>query len=300
MKKFIGTALIVLISLCLCVSMISCKKKINTVQADDKYLGTHDESLKVGGMSAHELFTQAYDNWLKDDGYLREETLNFSVSSSLGVMGTRTVQMQRKVDGNRIYTHEMTLGDGVISNMTSATKYYFDGENAFELNNTNKKDFDYSGDQFKVNYWGEFRPFDGNVEEKNAFMTKRWTVYDLSLRESLAKEHNDSVYKAGDTYYFTLVVDCSAEAMKKYQPVMLAEYTANMSAPEDTYSMENTVIDVAIKEIDGKMKFVAWYRSETYSGKARNIMNMTCTETCYNKITYSGYSITDLDLLNLA
>lgn len=300
MKKILSAALIFIITVCICVSMMSCKKKVKDVKPDDEHLGTSDESLKVSGMSAYELFTEAYANWLEDDGYLREETLNFSASSALGVMGTRVVQMLRKVDGNRIYTHEMTLGDGVIANMTSATKYYFDGKNAYELNNTDKKDFDYGGEKFYVRNWGEFKPFEGDVEEMNAFMVKRWTVYDLTERESLAPSHNDSVYKAGDTYYFTLTVDCSTEAMKKYQPAMLAEYTANMSAPEESYSMENTVIDVAVKKIDGKMRFVAWYRTEVYKGKARNIMEMTCKETCYNKLTYSGYGITGEDLLNLA
>lgn len=300
MKRISSVILIVLLILSVCASVISCKKEVKSVEADDNYLGTSDENLKVEGMSAFELFTEAYANWLVEDGYLREEKLNFSVSSAFGVMGTRNVQMLRKVDGNRIYNQEITRGDGVVADMTSAVKYYYDGKNAYEMTDTNPKDIDFSGEEYKVKSWGEFVPFTGDAENKNKLLVERWTIYELKDRACLAGTHNDSVYKAGDTYYFTIVFDCSQEAMKKYQPVLLSEYAANMSAPEKTLKMQNTVIDVSVKRIDGKMKFTAWYRSETYSGKAKNIMETTCTETCYNKMTYKDYNITSEDLNNLA
>lgn len=300
MKRLICTLFITVFTCFACLSLASCKKEIADVKTDDEYLGTSDEKLRVEGMSAFDLFNEAYENWLVDDGYLREETLNFTVSSALGVMGTRTVRMIRKIDGDRIYNQEITKGSGVTSNMTSAVRYYFDGENAFELSNTDEKTLDFSGDAFTVSDWGTFEPFTGDVKEKNHLLRERWTIYELKDRGCLAKEHNDSVYKVGETYYFTVVFDCSTEAVKKYQPVLLSEYAKNMEAPEKTFKMENTVIDVAVMKIDGKMKFTAWYRSETYSGKARNIMETTCKETCYNKMTYSGYAITDEELLNLA
>lgn len=300
MKKTLTANILFLTLICVLFSFTACKKEISSVKVDNIYLGTSDESLKVDGMSAFALFTEAYANWLEDDAYLREETLNFSVESSLGVMGNRTMQSTRKIDGDRIRNFEITLGDGVISNMTMAKIYYFDGKDAYQVSTSDRKVLNFDGDRYKVEKWGDFAPFDGDVQSENAFLADRWTVYDLSKRESLAGSHNDSVYKAGDTYYFTLTVDCSTDALKKHQPTVLSEYTANMSAPQDTYKMENTRIDVAVREIDGKLKFVEWYRSEIYSGKARDIMQMTCRETCYNKLSYTGYQITDDELLNLA
>ena len=102
-------------------------------------------------------------------------------------------------------------------------------------------------------------------------------------RECLAETYNDSVYRAGDTYYFTIEFDCSQEAMKKFQPVLLSEYASNMGAPEKTLKMQNTAIDVSVRNIDGKMKFTAWYRSETYSGKAMKVMETTCSELVISK-----------------
>ncbi len=292
------TLILTLLGTCLCA--VACKKEIKDVAADDEYLGTSDEKYRVEGMSAFDLFTQAHANWLEDDAYFREETLSFSVSSVLGVMGTRSVQMKRKVEGDRIFNQEITKGDGVVSDMTSAVRYYYDGNNAYELSVTHENDLDLSGAEYTVKKWGEFVPFTGDVAEKNYLMTERWTIYELTDKACLAQEFSDNVYKVGDVYYFTLIFDCSKEAMKKYQPTLLSEYAGNMSAPESTLKMENTVIDVAVKNIGGKMRFTAWYRSETYSGKAKNIMETTCKETCYNKMTYTGYAVTDEDLLNLA
>lgn len=301
MKRRVCLFLIVLTVILACAGITACKDKPKDVQSEDKYLGTSDANLLLEGMSAFELFGEAYANWLADDGYLREETLDFSVSSKfLGLMGTREMQTTRKIDGDRIYNFEITKGDGVTSDMTSAKIYYYDGDKAHIVTTSDKKNMDFGNGRFSVKEWGAFGQFDGDVQKENAFLAKRWTVYDLTQRESLAKEHNDGVYAANGNYYFTLTIDCSKEALKKYQPVLLAEYTANMSAPEDSYSMENTKIDVAVREIDGKMKFVAWYRTETYTGKARNIMETTCRETCYNKLTYTGYGITAAELPDLA
>lgn len=301
MKRLITVLVIVLLAVLSCSLITACKEKPKVVSTDDDYLGTSDENLRVEGMSAFDLFSEAYANWLDDKGYLREETLNFSVSSKfLGLMGTRVMQTTRKVDGDRIHNFEITLGDGVTADMTSAKKYYYDGSGAYIVTTSEKKNMDFGSTRFSVRQWNDFEPFDGDVQSENAFLVRRWTVYDLTKRESLAKDHNDAVYAANGNYYFTLTVDCGIEALKKYQPALLAEYTANMSASESTYSMENTTVDVAVREIDGKMKFVAWYRTETYTGKAKDKMEVTCKETCYNKLTYTGYGITDAELLNLA
>ncbi len=301
MKKTRSVFAIIMLTIFACVWIAACKSKAKEVKTDDEYLGTSDANLLVEGMSAFELFCEAYANWLTDDGYLREETLNFSVSSRyLGHMGSRIMQTTRKKDGDKIHNFEITQGEGVTANMTSAKMYYYDGSNAYIVTTSDKKHLDFGEEKFKVAEWGEYVPFDGDVQSENAFLVRRWTVYDLSDRACLAKEHNDGVYAANGNYYFTLTIDCSKDALKKYQPQLLAEYTANMSAPEDTYSMENTRIDVAVREIDGKMKFVAWYRTESYTGKARDIMETTCNETCYNKLTYGDYSIKETELLNLA
>lgn len=300
MKRIIGTILATALAVLICIGATACRKNASEVKADDQYLGTSDKNLKIDGMSAFELYGEAYANWLKDDEYLMEETLSFSVGSAISVMGTRAVQTTRKVDGNRIFNQEITKGDGLTANMTAAIRYYFDGKNAYELTNSDYRELDFGDEKFKVKNWGDYSPFKGDFQNKNRLMKERWSIYELSDRASLAKEHDDSVYKANGTYYFTLVFDCSMPALEKYQPDLLSEYTANMEAPVNTFRMENTVINAAVKEIDGKMRFVAWYRTETYSGKARKIMDLTCKETRYNKVTYGAQSVTDEELLNLA
>lgn len=299
MKKLICTAVVAITALFSLLAFAGCKKPPK-ITVENEYLGTSDESLKVEGMSAYEMFAEAYSNWLAEDGYRREAEIAFSLFIASNIVGTRSALINNIVEGDRIYSQEMSFGDGFAKGMTYASKYYFDGTDAYYLKNENKKDVAYSDGKFTVKNWGEFTPYNDDVAAQNALVGKRWTVYNTTDDSFLASSHNDSVYKVNDTYYFTIVIDCGTEALAGVQADMKAEYVRNMEATASSFWMENTVIDVAVRYVDGKLRFTEWLRKEKYGGKARDLMDVTCEETCYEKLFYDNCGIEDDDLLNLA
>ena len=131
-------------------------------------------------------------------------------------------------------------------------------------------------------------------------MTEHMTTYDLSSREYLADEHDDTVYVDEGVYYCTLTIDCSEETMKTVHRAALDEFLANTGAKEEGFTCQNTTIDFAIEKIDGKMKLVIWKRNEAYSGKHASIsVTVNCKQTCLTYFTYDNAEITSDDLAGL-
>lgn len=187
----------------------------------------------------------------------------------------------------------MILGTGVDKG-TKAVRYYFDGENAWDSENTDGGDIsidEVSGLPVTAD-WGEYREYEGDIAEQNRVLTEHLTTYDFSKRDYLSDKHNDTVYKVGDVYYCTMTLDCSEEMMNTVHKAARDEFIANTGAEEEGFSIEDTTIDFAIAEIDGEYKFVAWKRNEDYAGK-HAIGEVSCTQTCYSTYSYEGFEITE-------
>ena len=211
------------------------------------------------------------------------------------VVATRSTDLLRKVEGQRIYSQEVILGTGQDTG-TKAIRYYFDGENAWDSENTDGADISInntSGLPVTAD-WGEYREYEGDIAEQNRVLTEHLTTYDFSKSDYLSDKHNDTVYKVGDVYYCTMTLDCSEEMMNTVHKAARDEFIANTGAEEEGFSIEDTTIDFAIAEIDGEYKFVAWRRNEDYSGKRAGIAGgVSCTQTCYSTYSYEGYEITE-------
>lgn len=297
-KKILVIAVLAVMCLTL-IFAVACKKDITELKARDENLGNYEGLEVAEGMSAYELVMEAYNNWIVDKNYVREEYFAFAAND--GMIATRDTHMIRKVAGDEIYSQEIIYGTG-LDGGSCAKKYYFDGTSAYFTNNTNKKDLamDETTKALSTKSWGEFAPFTGDVKEENRVLTAHMTTYDLSDKNYLAAEHDDRVYLSEGVYYCTLTIDCSEEMMKTVHRAAFEEFLANTGAREEGFSCNNTTIDFAIAEIDGKMKLLIWKRNETYSGKHSAVpITVSCKQTCLAYFTYGGATITADDLAGL-
>ena len=295
-NKRIFSSVIVIALVCAFAIGVAACGDTPTIKVNDEFLGTSDPEYAVDGMSAYELIMEAYSNWCDDDGYVRREQFVFTAEIFGGVIvATRSTDLLRKVDGQRIYSQEVILGTGKDTG-TKAIRYYFDGENAWDSENTDGADISInntSGLPVTAD-WGEYREYEGDIAEQNRVLTEHLTTYDFSKRDFLSDKHNDTVYKVGDVYYCTMTLDCSEEMMNTVHKAARDEFIANTGAEEEGFSIEDTTIDFAIAEIDGEYKFVAWRRNEDYSGKLAGVAGgVNCTQTCYSTYSYEGYEITE-------
>ena len=293
-NKSIFSFAVVIALLCAFAIGVAASGGTPTIKVNDGVLGTSGPQYAVDGMSAYNLIMEAYSNWCDDDGYVRREQFVFTaVLGGVMTAATRSTDLLRKVDGQRIYSQEVILGTGVDKG-TKAVRYYFDGVNAWDSENTDGGDI--SIDEVSglpvTSDWGEYREYEGDFAEQNRVLAEHLTTYDFSKRAYLSDKHNDTVYKVGDVYYCTMTLDCSEEMMNTVHKAARDEFIANTGAEEDGFSIEDTTIDFAIAEIDGEYKFVAWKRNEDYAGK-HVIGEVSCTQTCYSTYSYEGYEITE-------
>ncbi|MDE6869151.1 MAG: hypothetical protein K2J75_00315 [Clostridia bacterium] len=295
MKKIICLIVALLLLSTIAFSAVACNGGVD-LQAMDKNLGNYEGKKPINGMSAFDIVMEAYDNFLKEPNYTRDEYFAFTSS-----VAKRNTHLIRKIVGGKVYNQEVIYGTG-FDKGTCAKRFYYDGDRASYLHNSRKSDikYDASTGEFTVKNWGEFKPFDGDLQKELYELRDKITTYDIYSRDILSPAHNDGVYMTDGVYYCTIKIDCSESKMKTVQRAALDEFLDMLSAKEEGFEIEDTTIDFAIANIDGKYKFRAWKRHEKYSGKHSTGIKVSCEQTCISYYTYGNAVITSDDLLNLA
>ena len=266
------------------------------LQASDSNLGNYEGKTAAQGMSAFDLVMETYANFKAEQNYTRDEYFSFASS-----VATRNTHLIRKINGNKVYNQEVIYGSG-LDNGTCTKRFYFDGNTASYFHNTKKNNVSYnkSTGEFTIKNWGEFIPFDGDLQSELKTLREKITTYDIYSRDILSSTHDDGVYLTDGVYYCTIKIDCSVEKMKSAQRAALDEFLDMLSASEDGFEIDDTTLDFAIAKIDGKYKFLIWKRHEKYSGKHSTGIRVSCEQTCISYYTYDNAVITSDDLLNLA
>lgn len=287
----------------LCLSVVlatACSGEFTELKAKDENLGNYEGLDVAEGKSAYDLVMEAYENWCNDTNYVREEYFSFAANN--GSIASRNTHLIRKVVDEEIYSQEIIYGTG-FDKGSCTKKYYFDGTNAYFTNVEGKKHitYDKANNLLSTTDWGTFAPFTGDIAEENRVMTEHMTTYDLTSRDNLSSKHDDTVYVADGVYYCTITIDCREEIMKTTHRAALDEFLANTGAKEEGFTCEDTTIDFAIAEIDGKMKLLIWKRNEKYSGKHASFsIPVNCQQTCLTYFTYGTAEITSDDLAGLS
>lgn len=277
---------------------------------EDENFAVYDDSDVYKDSGAHDLILEAYENWIVSTNYQREERFSFKAFNGALNFATRETKLTRKIVDDKIYSQEIIVGTGEDDG-SCAKKYYFDGENAFESNyNIDDKGFSkrtsvkYNSetDEFTTEKWEDFVAFEGDVEQENYLYKDQLTTYNFFKKENLSPKHDDKIYKVGDTYYCSMSLNCTPEMMQTEFRVALDDFLTQTGADEEGFAIKDDVVvfDFAIKEIDGAMQFVAWRRTEIYSGKYKGVLTINCEQVCESVYTYGNAEITAEDLQNLA
>ena len=295
MKKIICLTVALLIVSSIAISAMGCVGGVD-LQVMDKNLGNYEGKKAVAGMSAFDIVMEAYDNFLKEPNYTREEYFAFSSS-----VAKRNTHLIRKIDGSKVYNQEVIYGTG-FDKGPCAKRFYYDTNTASYLHNSKKSDikYDASTGKFTVKNWGEFQPFYGDLQKELYELKSKITTYDIYSRDNLSPTHDDGVYMTDGVYYCTIKIDCSQDKMKTVQRAALDEFLDMLSAKEDGFEIEDTTIDFAIINVDGVYKFRIWRRHEKYSGRHSSGIRVSCEQTCVSYYTYKNAVISSDDLLNLA
>ncbi|MDE6372464.1 MAG: hypothetical protein K2L61_02860 [Clostridia bacterium] len=295
MKKIICIAIAILLLTSVALSAIGCGGGVD-LQATDKNLGNYEGKTAVNGMSAFDLVMEAYDNFLNEPNYTRDEYFAFTSS-----VAKRNTHLIRKIADGKVYNQEVIYGTGMDKG-TCAKRFYYDGNAASYLHNAKSNDikYDASTKEFTVKNWGEFVPFDGDLDKELYELRDKITTYDIYSRDNLSPTHDDGVYMTDGVYYCTIKIDCSESKMNTVQRAALDEFLDMLSAKEEGFEIDDTTIDFAIAKVDGAYKFLIWRRHEKYSGKHSTGIRVSCEQTCISYYTYGNAVITSDDLLNLA
>lgn len=316
MKKFCIAILLVTVIVVSAFSLAGCGETRDITQLiliEDVNFAVYDSRDVEKDSGAHDLIVEAYNNWIESTNYVREERFSFKAFNGKIDFATRETKLTRKIVDDKIYSQEIIVGTGQDDG-TCAKKYYFDGQNAYESNfNADDKDFNKrtsikynrETDEFTTEKWEDFVAFEGDTEEENYIYKDQLTTYNFFKKENLSPKHDDKIYKVGDTYYCSMTLNCTPEMMRTEFRVALDDFLNQTGAEEEGFAIKDDVVvfDFAIKEINGKMLFTAWRRTEVYSGKYKilaSALDINCEQVCESVYTYGTAEITAEDIQNLA
>ena len=312
MKKVLIVTLLVLVITTSIFALAGCHKRDITelILIEDENFAVYDEANVAQESGAHDLIVEAYNDWIASKNYTRQERFSFKAFNGAIDFATRETELTRKIVDDKIYSQEIIVGTGEDDG-SCAKKYYFDGENAFESNfNIDDSDFNkrnsvkYNKESgtFTTQKWEDFVAFEGDVEQENYLYKDQLTTYNFFKKENLSSKHDDKIYKVGDTYYCSMTLNCTPEMMRTEFRVALDDFLNQTGADEEGFTIKDDVVvfDFAIKEVNGVKIFVAWRRTEIYSGKYKGFLTINCEQVCESVYTYGNAEITAEDLQNLA
>lgn len=312
MKKLIVSILLVITMIVGVFAFAGCNGRdiAELILIDDENFAVYDDADVYKDSGAHDLIVEAYNNWIVNTNYTRHERFSFKAFNGAIDFATRETELTRKIVDDKIYSQEIIVGTGEDDG-SCAKKYYFDGENAYESNyNIDDEGFskrksvkyDSETEEFTTEKWEDFVAFEGDVEHENYLYKDQLTTYNFFKKENLSDKHDDKIYKVGDTYYCSMSLNCTPEMMRTEFRVALDDFLNQTGADEEGFAIKDDVVvfDFAITEIDGAMQFVAWRRTEIYSGKYKGFLTINCEQVCESVYTYGTAQITAEDLQNLA
>lgn len=308
MKKLLMILVVSVLLITSIFALVGCSDDTKVAFITDPNFAKYDESTVAEQSGAHDLIVEAYNNWIVNTNYSREERFSFKAFNGPVDFATRETHLVRKIVDDKIYSQEIIVGTGQDKG-SCAKKYYFDGANAYESNYNSedngfkKSSVSYNKEtgEFSTEKWEDFVAFTGDATQENYLMKEQLTTYNFFKKENLSPKHDDKIYKVGDTYYCSMSLNCTPEMMRTEFRVALDDFLAQTGAEEEGFKIKDDVVvfDFAIKEVNGAMQFVAWRRTEIYSGKYKlglAALGIDCEQVCESVYTYGNAEITAEDL----
>ncbi|MCI8729334.1 MAG: hypothetical protein HFK07_05900 [Clostridia bacterium] len=263
-------------------------------------------------LDAFEMLSEAYENWINDTAYRREQFFTFYAND--GKMAENFAHDVYKIDGDKIYREMVTIQNSTLAgNKRQITRAYAErnGEEVSVLKKVvkdDKKMIPGEGEGKEI-FAIKSRPAMENIKGTSSEeeVKKEVTVTYLSHLTTYIWNDKDNlvddgfkVYTDSDgNYRFSITINCSKEMMNSVHTAARDEFSDSTGAARDSLEMtENTVIDFVVKEVGGKLKFLGWRRTEIYMGKAYGLAKVNAKQCCVENFTYESddYTITDSEL----
>lgn len=309
LRRILIVAAAIILCITLTVTLLSCTKDRLKVDYDidfDTAFNTYD---KADGLSAYDIFISAYNNYVNDRSYSFTEYFDFS-AKAIGIeVATQQRKIIKKVDGDKIYENRVVVGTGE-GKENKASKFYYDGSNAFEINIDDKNIVPNKGEGeeiFNVTDYGNYSPYKGSANELEVTIKEyreKICYYDFTKREYLSDNHDDNVYTKDNVYYLTISFDSSKDAMNSFNSASRDAFISSLGiADKDKDSLkltEDSVYKMAIVKASGEYRIIGMQLIETYEGKAKGF-----TAKAQNKDTFifdyteKGYKINSSDIAGL-
>ena len=319
-KRLLGVIALTILVVMSMTLLASCGgTDVNSVKSElgKEYFGESFTPVDYSGMekqnrlNAFDVLMEAYNNWIVDTGYRREQYFTFEAEAPAKHI-TNFCQDVYKIDGDRLYRRMVVVQDSkpFQDNRNDVTRFYYDGKNA-KRGYVNDKAVVPGNpeDMFKALSEPAMEDYTGKGEESVEARLKTYkthlTTYIWNDEKNWSKKGSKKVYKAEDgTLRFTMTIDCSKKAMDTVHMAARDEFLASTGAQEGTLEMrEDTTIDFVVKEVPAEgnkttYKFVAWRRTEQYQGKAMGFVAIPAKQTCIEVFSYdeADYTITAEDI----
>lgn len=308
-RKILVVIAVIVLSIVLTVTLLSCTKDRLKVNYDIDFDTAFDTYSKADGLSAYDVFVSAYNNYVSDRNYSFTEYFDFN-AKALGLdVATQQRKIIKKVDGEKVYESRVVVGTGE-GKENKASKFYFDGAKAYEINIDDKKIVPNKGsgeEIFNVTDYGSFSPYTGSASELETTIKEyreKICYYDFTKREYLSDKHDDNVYIKDDVYFLTISFDSSKEAMDSFNSASRDAFISSLGIADkdkDTLKLtEDSVYKMAIVKSSGKYRIIGMQLIETYEGKAKGF-----TAKAQNKDTFifnyteKAYKINSEDIAGL-
>lgn len=301
---------VIVLSIVLTVTLLSCTKDRLKVNYDIDFDTAFNTYSKADGLSAYDVFVSAYDNYVNDRNYSFTEYFDFNAKIAAGIeVATQQRKIIKKVDGDKIYENRVVVGTGE-GKEHKASKFYFDGAKAYEINIDDKNIVPNKGsgeEIFKVTDYGAFSPYNGSASELETVIKEyreKICYYDFTKRDYLSDKHDDNVYKKDEVFFLTISFDSSKEAMDSFNSASRDAFISSLGIADkdrDTLKLtEDSIYKMAIVKSSGKYRIIGMQLIETYEGKAKGF-----TAKAQNKDTFifdyteKAYKINSEDIAGL-
>ena len=105
MKKVLILTLLVLVITTSIFALAGCHKRDITelILIEDENFAVYDEANVAQESGAHDLIVEAYDNWIANKNYTRQERFSFKAFNGAIDFATRETELTRKIVDDKIY-----------------------------------------------------------------------------------------------------------------------------------------------------------------------------------------------------
>ncbi|MGI6213345.1 MAG: hypothetical protein ACOYIQ_02190 [Christensenellales bacterium] len=262
------------------------------------------EGTVVEGLSAYEVFTQALENYYNAENFIFMASFDFKAGLPPFVLATQQTIEITKYQNGKVF-HQVTKQGTGLGKVNEGYRFYFDGENGYEINESSKDRFpalgteDWSGLEYAA-YENEEKT--SAQEAENIVNFSRYVI----TPETLADTHNDKVYQMGGKYYLSLTVNCLGIETGTVQSVIeeaIIDGLGSNVVPGTLTWLQDSVLTLEITKISGQYYITARRLSEKYQAKQAGTGAVTSSEQYFSgtyAYTAGVSTITAEELMNLA